>query len=114
LNYGQQAQLVQEWQNTVRKAAHLMIYMMLGTVTMLALLQHEIRSRRQIVGALGISVAYAISDEVHQFFVSGRSPQVSDVFIDGVGALIGILLVLIILKPVSNKAQSGFDSRSTG
>lgn len=114
LNYGQQAQLVQEWQDTVRKTAHLTIYMMLGTVSMLALLQHKIGRRRQVVGALGISVAYAISDEVHQFFVSGRSPQVSDVFIDGVGALIGILLVLIILKLVSKKAQVGVASRSNG
>ena len=113
LSVEQQAQLVREWQNTVRKTAHLTIYMMLGTVTMLALLQHEIGRRSRVVGALGISVAYAISDEVHQFFVSGRGPQVSDVFVDGMGALIGVCLVLIILKLVSKRAQVGVASRST-
>ncbi len=112
LSAGQQAQLVRGLQNTVRKAAHLTIYMMLGTVSMLALLHHEIERRRQVVGALGISVAYAISDEVHQFFVSGRGPQVSDVFIDGGGALIGVLLVLIILKLIGSGSQRGVRLRS--
>lgn len=112
LSDGQQAQLIREWQNTVRKTAHLTIYLVLGAACMLALLQHEIERRMQIVGALGISVAYAISDEVHQFFVSGRGPQVSDVFIDGLGALIGISLVLIILKLVSSGTQRGVRLRS--
>lgn len=41
LSEGQQAQLVREWQSLVRKAAHLIIYMLLGAVSFLALLQHE-------------------------------------------------------------------------
>lgn len=112
LNEGQQAQLVREWQNFVRKAAHMTIYMILGAVCMLALLQHNIERRRQVVGALGISAAYAISDEVHQFFVSGRGPLLTDVFIDGVGALIGVLLVIIILKLMGYQAQRGARLRS--
>lgn len=112
LSEGQQAQLVREWQNFVRKIAHLTVYMILGAVCMLALLQHEMGVRRQVVGALGISAAYATSDEVHQFFVSGRGPQITDVLIDGVGALIGVLLVLIILKLMGGEAQRGARLRS--
>ncbi len=114
LSTGQQAQLVQEWQNTVRKIAHLTIYMMLGAACLMALLQHKLSNQVQVAGALGISVVYAISDEIHQFFVSGRSPQVSDVFIDGLGALIGVSIVLVIVRLMSKKAQTRVASRVTG
>ena len=33
---------------------------------------------------------YAVSDEVHQLFVEGRAFQISDIFIDSVGAAIGV------------------------
>jgi len=36
-------------------------------------------------------VFYAFSDEFHQLFVSGRGPQLSDVWIDSAGAGVGIL-----------------------
>ena len=39
---------------------------------------------------------YAISDEIHQLYVQGRSGQVSDVLIDSSGALVGILSIVAI------------------
>lgn len=33
---------------------------------------------------------YAVSDEVHQLFVEGRAFQLSDIFIDSIGAAIGV------------------------
>lgn len=38
-------------------------------------------------------VLYALSDEIHQIYVPGRAFQVGDLLMDGVGALIGVLLV---------------------
>lgn len=107
LSEGQQAQLVREWQSLVRKAAHLIIYMVLGAISCLALLQHEIDRRWQAAGALGICIAFAVSDEIHQFFVSGRGPQITDVFVDAAGALIGISLVFMALKLLQAKAKRG-------
>ena len=37
-----------------------------------------------------ICIAFAISDEIHQTFVSGRTGQLLDVLIDSAGALVGI------------------------
>jgi len=34
---------------------------------------------------------YGVSDEVHQSFVVGRSPLATDVLIDTLGALLGVL-----------------------
>lgn len=42
--------------------------------------------------ALVTCILYACSDEWHQSFVSGRSPQITDICIDTCGALSLILL----------------------
>jgi len=39
-----------------------------------------------------VAVLYAVTDEFHQLFISGRSAQVTDVLIDGIGAFIGCLV----------------------
>lgn len=38
-------------------------------------------------------VAFACTDEFHQSFVAGRGPSKTDVAIDSMGALFGIILV---------------------
>ena len=45
---------------------------------------------RTAVYALAIAAAYGMSDELHQWFVPGRSADVRDWFADVGGALIGI------------------------
>ena len=40
--------------------------------------------------SLGLSVLYACTDEIHQTFVPGRAGMLTDVLIDGGGALIGL------------------------
>ena len=48
--------------------------------------------------SLIIGVIYAISDEIHQCFTPGRGPLVTDVIIDTMGVLLGILLVVLVIK----------------
>jgi VanZ family protein len=43
-----------------------------------------------LVAAWGLCVAYGISDEFHQSFVPGRSPEVHDVTSDAAGAAIAL------------------------
>ena len=47
--------------------------------------------------SFGIGVIYAISDEIHQYFIPGRSGRVFDVIIDSFGVLTGICIIMIIL-----------------
>ena len=54
--------------------------------------------RQKAAVALAISAGYAASDELHQFFVEERSARILDVGIDTVGAVCGIMLVLLVLK----------------
>ena len=48
--------------------------------------------------ALVITVTTAIGDEIHQIFVPGRAFQISDILIDGIGAIIGVIAYFIIYR----------------
>ena len=74
----------------IRKLAHFTIYLILGVLVLNALNQNEHNQRVNIVLALFISLLYAVTDEIHQTYVPGRSGQVYDVLIDFLGSLIGI------------------------
>lgn len=56
--------------------------------------------------SLLVSFLYACSDELHQFFVGGRSASFRDVLIDSTGACIGILLTLIIYTLIKKGTAS--------
>lgn len=78
----------------IRKNAHFFAYLVLGILVMNAMRRSGIDGLKGMFLSLGICVLYAISDEVHQLFVPGRSGQVKDVFIDSAGAVVGIGIYL--------------------
>ena len=45
------------------------------------------------VAAVGLTVLYGLSDEIHQRFVPGRVADVRDLMADTIGALVGVVLV---------------------
>jgi VanZ family protein len=78
----------------VRKCAHFTEYLVLGLFMMLA----AANAKRRGVFFTGlitwiIGTAYAISDEVHQIFVPGRSCELRDMCIDAAGVLCGVLII---------------------
>ncbi|MDE5414019.1 VanZ family protein [Alkalihalobacterium chitinilyticum] len=74
----------------VRKNAHFFAYLVLGLLTINALRRSGSTGYRSIGVALVICILYAITDEVHQLFIPGRSGEVRDVLIDTAGASVGI------------------------
>lgn len=88
----------------VRKAAHMTEYLLLGffwsqTVVYFKKLRDHIREiqtgfLRMFLSSWIIPVLYAISDEIHQSYVPGRSCEIRDMCIDACGALIGVLIAL--------------------
>ena len=79
----------------VRKTAHFSIYALLGVWLMNEANTFQISNKKKIIICLIFGFLYAISDELHQSFVSGRSTEFRDVCIDTCGALFGISLVFI-------------------
>ncbi len=92
----------------VRKLAHFTEYAVLGTLLTVALIFSYRRisvTYRKLAVSLAIGWLYAVSDELHQKFVSGRAGMMTDVLIDGSGVIAGCaitaLLLVLILKKLS-------------
>ena len=88
-----QAQIIDGLTFLVRKTAHFSEYALMGFLWYLWL--H--RKRFAPLLALGLSAAYAASDELHQAFVPGRSCELRDVLVDTSGAACGILAAFLLL-----------------
>jgi VanZ family protein len=72
------------------KLLHGLVYSVLGGAFCLALRHGSSLTTARIVAAAALfAVAYGVTDEVHQLFVSGRNADVFDVIADGVGGLLG-------------------------
>ena len=79
----------------LRKAGHIAEYFLLFCLALRAL-QFGRRSLRwqSLTGALILCLANAATDEIHQYFVAGRTGAISDVAIDFGGAALGSMIVL--------------------
>ncbi|WP_242939106.1 VanZ family protein [Tepidibacter formicigenes] len=86
--------LVEKFNHIVRKYAHFTLYLLLGLLVVNGFRRSGVKGIRAFVISLLFCVLYAISDEFHQVFVSGRGAQVTDVFIDSAGSFAGIGIYL--------------------
>jgi VanZ family protein len=78
----------------VKKGGHAFGYLLLGR----ACLHGFGLGKKAPWLAWGLCIVYAITDEIHQSFVPGRSPRVLDVGIDALGTLLGLLPAMIRLR----------------
>ncbi len=70
-----------------RKMAHIVEYAILATLWFFALVRSgAFSTRRAMAATLGICLAWAVADEIHQAFVLSRTGSVGDVVIDVTGA----------------------------
>ncbi|MBQ7668711.1 MAG: VanZ family protein [Clostridia bacterium] len=89
-------------QIVIRKSAHMFLYCILAILIKLELMEYNIKNSN--VMAILLTILYAITDEIHQNFVMGRSCEVRDIIVDLVGALIGIGLICL-YKYSKNKCR---------
>lgn len=95
--------LAQELEHVVRKMAHIGAYAVLYMLTFSTVqgLQKKPKSYQAIIRAtlfsLVFSFVFAISDEIHQYFVVDRSARIFDVIIDMFGVFLGQAALLLLL-----------------
>ncbi len=83
----------------IRKIAHLFVYFILTLLIWRVLKRRwKISFNKKIFICLFLVLLYAISDEVHQYFVDNRAGRVVDVLIDGLGSIIGLGLIIFLSK----------------
>ena len=89
----------------VRKTAHATEYAILAMLTCGAMMPASLG--KTFLCSWLIATIYACTDEFHQLFVPGRSGQVSDVCIDSLGAMAGLLLIWGIFKIIKKQENYG-------
>ena len=85
-------------EKVIRKIAHYSIYTLVGILLMALMSTYKIKELDRIAISMIIGVIYAATDEIHQAFVPGRGPLVTDVILDSIGVLTGICIVLLVYK----------------
>lgn len=81
----------------IRKLAHFSEYALLGALTFLLMRAgYNVKGKRGVIMPPLFCLFYAVTDELHQLFVGGRSCQIADVIIDTLGAMSGVLFLLLI------------------
>lgn len=101
-------QLIEKTDKIVRKLAHYTIYTIGGILIFSYVNTIDKSKKEKILYSIAFGACYAVTDEIHQFFVSGRSARIFDVGIDTLGVITGIgiyLLIIKIIKTTKTKIQ---------
>ena len=95
-------ELIGNLDKIVRKLAHYTIYTIGGMLIYNYANTTEKSKKQKILYSIAFGAGYAMTDELHQFFVPGRSARIFDVGIDTLGVITGVLLYLVMLKIIQN------------
>ncbi|MDP3443957.1 MAG: VanZ family protein [Ignavibacteria bacterium] len=97
----------------VRKSAHTIAYFVLGIL--IFNIVKDFKFNRDML-AMSVSITgaflYAVSDELHQLFVQGRSCELRDIMIDTVAATIGVCVLCLTCRFASSKPGSNLHNKS--
>lgn len=93
----------------IRKVAHMTEYAVGGMIFYGITLTYPNNSRKKrIILSLAFAFLYASTDELHQTFIDNRSGNFIDVCIDTIGAVIGIIGMIVIevsIMAIDNKVK---------
>ena len=91
----------------VRKSAHLILYLIGGICiyNYLFRIENKYIKRNCYIFSIVFGAIYAISDELHQAFVPGRSCMIQDMCIDTVGCFLGVCIMYLFFKITTNKKR---------
>ncbi|MBR7070879.1 MAG: VanZ family protein [Clostridia bacterium] len=102
----QQDVLMSGFETLVRKAAHFSLYFALGAVAFVVYITYQKMSLRwRCAFPIFTGVLYAVSDEIHQLFIAGRSCEFRDVMIDSCGVVLACFLALWIYQKMIRKKE---------
>lgn len=105
-NIDKSVQNFEFFETIIRKLAHFSIYTIGGFLIMNYFydIQDENKKfnfKNKILYSIFLGAIYAVTDELHQFFVPGRSARIFDVGIDTLGVITGVLIYLGVIKCIN-------------
>ena len=109
INYHHSSEFLDKANLIFRKICHFTEYFILSIIALCLFISFNKYSLLKCnIYSIMFSISYAITDEIHQIFVSDRSGNVIDVLIDSSGAIIGsviISLIVIIIRKNNEKKE---------
>ena len=87
-----QTEILEFWHILIRKGAHFTEYAVLAMLVANAIRSYRIPACCKWLLPVGVSGLYAVTDEIHQYFVPGRACMAMDVGIDTCGAIFGTMI----------------------
>lgn len=95
------------WQDfAVKKTGHVLLFGFLAILIYRGLRGEGIERKKAALYAVVFAMFYGATDEFHQMFTQGRESTVRDVFIDGAGATVSLLVIYYLLPKLPKKVQS--------
>ena len=92
------AQLAITVERIIRKSAHMTEFAILAVLLYIWIGRWQLTRMRRFWIAAGLTAFYACTDEFHQLFVPGRAGLLSDVLIDSLSAVLGLVVFLLLQK----------------
>jgi VanZ family protein len=85
------------------KTAHFLVYGALGVSMIRALAggRSAAMTLPTILAAMALSTLYGVSDEIHQYFVPPRTPEILDIAADAAGACAGAIVPALLARLLS-------------
>ncbi len=102
-----QLEFAKKIDHPVRKTAHATEYAVLGFFLAGSYSDRRKKWRFSIGVPWMIGTAYAVSDEFHQWFVPGRSCQVSDMLLDSCGVFAGVFVGQVLWRCLVGRLRRG-------
>lgn len=96
---------VQMTEYIIRKTAHVLEYALMGMLLYQCLSQYTLSVRERLGGQILVSVLIPLVDETIQLFTTGRSGQISDVWLDFTGAIGGAVLLYLLMRSWARKEE---------
>ncbi len=97
MTFAEQAEILENISHIIRKTAHFVIYAALGFFAFLTLGHKRLFCRATLWVVLFCGL-YAVSDEIHQYFVPGRACMIRDMLLDTCGSITGIAVSFAMMK----------------
>ena len=93
-----QESLLAVWGVILRKGAHFTEYAVLGALLCNALRTYALSAKLRWLLPVGIGALYAVTDEIHQYFVPERACRLLDMGIDTAGVLFGTAIFMLVVS----------------
>lgn len=90
---------IRDLKHLTRKAAHFGLYFCMGGLISMSLYGClKWKGNKLILASWGAGSLLGVVDEIHQYFIPGRSMLVKDMIIDSAGVLCAVLILFVLIS----------------